>query len=336
MHVRIQNLIDMGFHETAGRTALEQTGSTSLEVAIDYINTMKTMDPKARVEQARNRADINAILDADGMHAILLRMVATCTAEHLNRCASVSRMWYAEAVDEELWRALMLRKWGEAAPQILDILQRDSIDASLSFRALYVRSVTTQVLSWGQGSRRQEDVGSAPRTPTFFNDGFCMRSVGIRQIAAGLWFSCAVTWSGKVLCWGVNTHAQCGVPAATAAYTAQPVELDLGERFAVQVSCGQEHAGTQFPCFTNSKLPILTQALRSAACVTTCGAVFCFTTRFTGPKVQILTQRLLRAACVTTCGAVFCWGGNSSDQLGQTRGAATPLLAGKLSTFMLY
>jgi hypothetical protein len=65
----------------------------------------------------------------------------------------------------------MLRKWAETALHILDILQHDSIDASLSFRSLYVRLVTTQVLSWDQGSRRQEDVDTVPRTPTLFNDG---------------------------------------------------------------------------------------------------------------------------------------------------------------------
>jgi alpha-tubulin suppressor-like RCC1 family protein len=267
--VLLQALEDMGFAEEQARVALERTGNRSLEAAIDHISA-KMAGLGAGPGAAKARLSARA-LGPDGLNAVLLRLVATCGAEQLCRCAGVCQMWYAEAVNEELWQVLLRRRWGEAADEIRASWQPGDAEAAMSSRALYVRSVTSQVLSWGQGARCQEEVGTAPRKPAVHNDG--LRGLGIRQVSAGLWFSCAVTWSGKVLCWGVNTQGQCGVPVAEASYVSDPVELDLAGRFAAQVSGGREHA-----------------------------------------------------ACVTTCGLVFCWGNNSSNQLGQTRGAATPLL----------
>ena len=39
------------------------------------------------------------------------------------------------------------------------------------------------------------------------------------------------------------------------------------------------------------------------------------------------THRYEHAACVTTGGVLLAWGSNAENQLGQERGAATPLLA---------
>jgi len=342
--VLLQNLQDMGFKERDARTALEQTNNCNLEAAIEFIsNKIKGLRSTGQTGTLPAASACGFALDADILSAILLRMVATCSAEQLSRCAGVCQMWYVEAATDELWGKLLLRRWGEAAHAILGSLLQDSREASMSYRAQYVRSVTSSVLSWGQGARRMEDVGSAPRSPALLADGLI--GIGIRQVSAGLCFSCAVsslpsrsrrpvsfkqkhahvhtpavtttrrsiqlqlnvalrqaifshedplfyhsacthrshlhtgvltrqvTWNGKVLCWGVNSQGQCGVAPTGAAYVADALQLNLGERLALQVSCGQEYA-----------------------------------------------------ACVTACGAVLCWGSNTMDQLGQTRGAATPLM----------
>jgi len=97
-------------------------------------------------------------LDADTLHAVLLRLVALpeplpegdeggfdsfyedfcllrygiemdpewiwrkkiAPAAHLVRCACVCRLWYAGAVHDELWRSVLLRTWGAATHQLLD------------------------------------------------------------------------------------------------------------------------------------------------------------------------------------------------------------------------
>ena len=102
---------------------------------------------------------LNCRMHKDGLNAVLLRLVATSGAEQLCRCAGVCRMWYAEAVNEELWQVLLRRRWGEAADEICESWQPGAAEAAMSSRALYVRSVTTRVLSWGQGARSQEEVG---------------------------------------------------------------------------------------------------------------------------------------------------------------------------------
>jgi alpha-tubulin suppressor-like RCC1 family protein len=64
---------------------------------------------------------------------------------------------------------------------------------------------------------------------------------GVREVAAGRDFSCALTDGGVVYCWGANGSSQLG-PNALGAYSATPVRVDgLGE--GVQsVQAGGQHA----------------------------------------------------------------------------------------------
>ena len=155
--VLLQGLQDMGFAEHHARAALERTGNRSLEAAIDYISA-NIAGLGALPSAAKAPLSAHA-LGPDGLNAVLLRLVATSGAEQLCRCAGVCRMWYAEAVNEELWQVLLRRRWGEAADEIRESWQPGAAEAAMSSRALYVRSVTTRVLSWGQGARSQEEVG---------------------------------------------------------------------------------------------------------------------------------------------------------------------------------
>jgi hypothetical protein len=97
----------------------------------------------------------SAELDADTLNAILIRLVAgSGTAEQLCRCSAVCRTWYAGAINDELWRMLLRSRWGEGV-QALD-------DTQQSYRAQYIRSVTTQVLIWGQTNCKEVDSVARP------------------------------------------------------------------------------------------------------------------------------------------------------------------------------
>ena len=105
----------------------------------------------------------SAELDADTLNAILIRLVAgSGTADQLCRCSAVCRTWYAGAINDELWRMLLRSRWG-AGVQALDYTQQlGETGPLLSYRAQYIRSVTTQVLIWGQTNCKEVDSVARP------------------------------------------------------------------------------------------------------------------------------------------------------------------------------
>jgi alpha-tubulin suppressor-like RCC1 family protein len=195
-------------------------------------------------------------LDDDTVGAVLARLVATSqgTARHLRCCAQVCRLWHAGSESDALWRSLLVQRCGSAMLAAVEESQRAGREPTLTYRALYIRSVTTQVLMWGQ-AERQGGHSAGHRAPALLEPDDC-RSVAVRQIAAGAGFSAMVTWTGRVLCWGVNNHGQCGRPPNEAKFLPEPdpLRLPAASPYAVQVSCGGHHA----------------------CCVTTCGAVLCW------------------------------------------------------------
>jgi len=183
--------------------------SSEIGDAADGIADLRLTD---RVHQV---SDPSAELDGDTLNAILVRLVAevSSTALHLITCLGVCRLWYAGALNDELWRVLFLRKWRDKAqtrfiePDVNHTQywhEHPQWEPVLSFRAKYIRSVTTQVLVWGQ-AERQGGHSSAPRSAALLEpDG--LRGAGVRQVSAGASFSCIVLWSGDILCWGVNSQ----------------------------------------------------------------------------------------------------------------------------------
>ncbi len=105
----------------------------------------------------------SAELDADTLNAILIRLVAgSGTAEQLCRCSAVCRTWYAGAINDELWRMLLRSRWGEGVQALDDTQQLGETGPLLSYRAQYIRSVTTQVLIWGQTNCKEVDSIARP------------------------------------------------------------------------------------------------------------------------------------------------------------------------------
>jgi hypothetical protein len=110
-------------------------------------------------------------LDEDTLHAVLQRVVAPApsglavdqpghgrgAAAHLVRCACVCRLWYAGAVHDGLWRAVLLQAWGVGAQQLLDWQAATPADnPALPCRAQYMcgpaRSPPTAPLLWTQSA----------------------------------------------------------------------------------------------------------------------------------------------------------------------------------------
>ena len=133
-------------------------------------------------------------LDSDTLDAILVRLVAAHgTAQHLACCARVCTTWRAGSNNAVLWRSLLVRRCGDAGEEILAAVESSHAagrEPVLAYKALYIRSVTTQVLMWGQ-AERQGGHCSSHRAPALLEPDDC-RSIAVRQVAAGTGFSCMV------------------------------------------------------------------------------------------------------------------------------------------------
>jgi alpha-tubulin suppressor-like RCC1 family protein len=258
-----------------------------------------------------------AQLDSDTLDGILVRLVARSgSAASLLCCSCVCRQWYAGSLNDELWRSLLLQRCGEGAHELIEQIeesQRAGREPISTYRAHYIRSVTTQVMCWGHFARSEEDACNAPRVPKLFEGNDGLRSLGIRHIAVGVRFACAVTWTGSVVCWGSNTKGQCGHDPSLASYVPKPHPLQMPSTspYALQVSCGSEHA----------------------ACITTCGAVLTWGSNTAGftftPSNAFLGDCAVPRCCQVACGAAhtvalscngqaFTWGTNSYGQCGRT------------------
>ena len=140
-----------------------------------------------------------AELDGDTLDAIFMRLLAASgTAEQLRCCGCVSKLWYECSLNESLWRVLLLRRCatgvGQEASKMLEAIESSQLagrEPAMSYRSQYIRSVTTQVLTWGHCGRSDDDARDAVRTPARIAPNG-LRGVGVRSVTAGAGFSCAV------------------------------------------------------------------------------------------------------------------------------------------------
>ena len=140
-----------------------------------------------------------AELDGDTLDAIFMRLLAASgTAEQLRCCGCVSKLWYECSLNESLWRVLLLRRCatgvGQEASKMLEAIESSQLagrEPAMSYRSQYIRSVTTQVLTWGHCGRSDDDARDAVRTPALIAPNG-LRGVGVRSVTAGAGFSCAV------------------------------------------------------------------------------------------------------------------------------------------------
>jgi len=148
-------------------------------------------------------------------------------------------------------------------------------------------------------------------------------------IAVGGHHSCRVRTdpSGKVECWGSNSHGQLGDGSTTDSGT--PVEV-LGLEDVVSITAGDLHtcailADTTLRCWGDQSKGKLGNGQSAAGSVTTPASVL----GVTGP-VLLGNVRDVSAGAQHTCatlyaGAVYCWGSNLSGQLGVGQAPASLL-----------
>jgi hypothetical protein len=155
-------------------------------------------------------------LDGDTLGAIFVRLLAAAgTAEQLRCCGCVSKLWYECSLNESLWRVLLLRRCatgvGQEASKMLEAIESSQLagrEPVMSYRSQYIRSVTTQVLTWGHCGRGDDDARDAVRTPALIAPNG-LRGVGVRSVTAGAGFSCAVDTRTHTRTYtNANIHAQ--------------------------------------------------------------------------------------------------------------------------------
>ena len=178
------------------------------------------------------------LLDDDLLTAVFNRLD---DAGLICRCARVSHHWHKITAINDLWRNAFLKKWGKPSSYALcDAIDFDSKNRTVflagscttarteayDYRATFIRAATTRVLAWGHGSRGGGGgaaAAAAMRVPAPVQS---LDGLGVRQVAAGNEFACAVTWDGRLFCWGRNDFGQCGAgPVTPSARIAEPVEL---------------------------------------------------------------------------------------------------------------
>lgn len=150
-------------------------------------------------------------LDGDSVDAILVRLVASaCThaqatasrdspspAQHLSRCARVSRQWYAASLNEDLWRGLCRSMCG--------MLEAGREQAKLSYRAMYIRAATTRILVWGNCGNHRDSASARVRAPTLLG-GDGLKGMSIKEVSVGEGYSCAVRSCGAVVRQALNSN----------------------------------------------------------------------------------------------------------------------------------
>lgn len=135
------------------------------------------------------------------------------------------------------------------------------------------------------------------------------------KTCAGAQFSCGLTDSGRLLCWGLNSSGALGPDVELGAITRGPVEVARGEKF-YEVGCGRAHiCATSFDgqtvCWgdnTNKQLGAIDAPTTSTSPIPTtiAGNTFDFET---------LELHKDTSCGVLKDGSLLCWGDNASRNL---------------------
>ena len=129
-------------------------------------------------------------------------------------------------------------------------------------------------------------------------------------IAAGMGYACAVTWSGRVYCWGANDAGQTGF-AASVSPRPTPTEVP-GVTNVVEVTTS---AATT--CVRRADSSMLCWGLDDSGQLGN-GSKTSTSTPFDPGVVgtRIISAGLNHVCTTVADGSVYCWGGNSAGQLG--------------------
>jgi len=192
---------------------------------------------------------------------------------------------------------------------------------SSGIRALRVSGTNTcaVTLSGGAlclGDNEEGQLGNDTVTPNSAPVAVSGLASGVADIAAGLYFECALTDAGGVLCWGANEDGEIGNNST--AQTRVPVAVSGLSPGVTAIS-----AGFGFACAVTSGGGVQCWGANDA------GQLGNDSTTFTGAPVGVtgLSSGIAKiaangadspdhACALTTGGRVLCWGANGSGQLG--------------------
>jgi alpha-tubulin suppressor-like RCC1 family protein len=180
---------------------------------------------------------------------------------------------------------------------------------------------TGNVQCWGNNQYGQ--LGNNSTGNTTLPTAVSGLSTGTGAIRAGLRYSCALTTSGGVKCWGDNEYGQLGNNSTT--NSSVPIDVSGLSSGVMALSVGYYHTCAvsttgSVKCWgrndvgqlgnggnTDSSIPVDVSGLGSA--------------------VSAISIGRLHTCALTTVGGVKCWGDNSVGQLGNSSGASsnTPL-----------
>jgi len=101
-------------------------------------------------------------------------------------------------------------------------------------------SSSGELFCWGSNDQHQlgnstETVFGQPRPPQLINT-----PVAFRDVAAGEFFTCGLTTSDGVRCWGDSSHGECGQGSTSNVSSVPGTDIELGGPVAT-LSCGPQH-----------------------------------------------------------------------------------------------
>ena len=157
-----------------------------------------------------------------------------------------------------------------------------------------------------------------------------LSGVILTQITAGYYFTCALSSTGSVYCWGRNTEGELGNGATTASST--PVAVSTSGVLAGitvtqitsdagQSECALGSSGAAYCWGYNSNGQLGNNTVSNSSvpvAVSTSGVL-------SGVTLTQVSSGTNSTCALSSTGAAYCWGGNSNGQLGNSSTAASPV-----------
>ncbi len=202
--------------------------------------------------------------------------------------------------------------WGNSAAAPAILITAGSSVTSLSVTNLHACAVVAgAVKCWGDDTHGQLGDGNTTGSSATPVQVTSLTS-GVKAVATGQWFTCALMTSGTVSCWGDNTNGQLGTGSASVTPLATPQPVS-GLSGIAMITAGQDHAcalstGGAVSCWGNNQQGQLGDGTQ---------------TQHPSPSpIPTLATGVTQVTaggfhtCALVNGGVKCWGFNSFGQIG--------------------
>ena len=185
---------------------------------------------------------------------------------------------------------------------------------------------------WGDNTYGELGNGTttSSSTPVAVSTSGALSGVILTQITAGYYFTCALSSTGSVYCWGRNAEGELGngtttassIPVAVstsgvlAGITVTQITSDAGQS---ECALGSNGAAYCWGYNSNGQLGNNTVTNSSVpVAVSTSGVL-------SGVTLTQVSAGTNSTCALSSAGAAYCWGGNSNGQLGNNSTATSPV-----------